>query len=943
MTSVQEKNHKKSVFEDSGFVNRYLIFIPLLALMIGASGVFWLNFSESKKIIRDISLTETGQFLDNVISFKKFYTQEVFHKSRVKGMRLPFSDIEAGDGIPVPATLAANYGEFLLEQGSGYQVRLFSDIPIPWLFDEAVPIDDFEVEALAAIRLNPDEPYWKFEEIGGVMNIRYAVADILGRRCANFNNQYPESSKTDWQVGDMRGVIAVSRPLSAFQGQVESSMEKSLILLFVLVALMSSVLFLALHGTRRALSRSRKMNVSLEREAEERRHLTSALEASHIKTNTIINSVVDAIIVINDRGIIIETNQAVKTVFDYDPDEVIGKNVSILMGGDHARQHDQYLHNYMASGHGNLMGQTRELQARRKDGSLIPIELSVEKAEIDGTVIFTGIVRDVTARLKAQTDLAKARDAALESLRMKSEFLANMSHEIRTPMNGVIGMTQMLMDTKLTYEQRDYADTIKTSADSLLHIINDILDFSKIEAGKLDIRPREFDLLPMLEDIIELMGALALKKNIELALFVNASVPERVVSDALRLRQVLINLLNNAIKFTSNGYVILKVSVESGCADGVCLRFDVKDTGMGISADDQKKLFRPFSQVDGSTTRRYGGTGLGLAISSQLATLMGGDIGVRSEEGKGSEFWMRVTLATPEGIIPRTVFKDKTLLWQCSEYDELNTLHVEQLHGWGVHCQCVHEFDLILNALRAADAGDFSLVSLDIQHLSLDAVRERIAQIREISDVPIVMHGSLLSLKIMRSLKRAAPDVHCLPKPMGHRVLQRLLVQMDALPEEKQRIMATADSGADLPLSVTARSAMHTDPSEIRLLLTEDHMVNQKVALALLRKAGYTNVDCAVNGKEALALLQKTRYALILMDCQMPEMDGYEATRAIRAMEGKQYQELPIVALTANAMKGDDEKCFAAGMSDYLSKPVTSEALVQMLEKWLPETASADA
>lgn len=939
MAVYQKDSSKKNMFDDEGFVNRYLIFVPLLALMIGAVAVFWLNFKENQKIIRDISLTETRQFLDNVVSFKQFYTSEIFHKAREKGMEIPFSDIEAGDSIPVPATLAANYGEYLLDQGQGYRVRMFSDIPIPWLLNEAAPVDDFERAALQAIRENPDKPYWVFDNVNGVPHVRYAVADVLGRRCAKFNNQYPGSSKTDWKKGDVRGVVAVSRPLSAFQGQVKSSMENSLVLLLLLLLSMSSVLFFALRGVRKSLSDVRSVNQRLQEEIAERSQLTSALQTSHIKTHTIINSVVDAIVVINDRGVIIETNQAVEAVFGYHSDEVIGQNVSMLMGSEHATQHDQYIARYITRGKSNIMGKALELQARRKDGRLIPIELSVDKAEIDETVIFTGIIRDISERLKIQEQLAKARDAALDSLRMKSEFLANMSHEIRTPMNGVLGMTQMMMDTPLSPEQRDYANTIKSSADSLLHIINDILDFSKIEAGKLEIRAREFELQPLLEDVIELMGALSFKKNIELALFVSEDVPERVISDALRLRQVLINLLNNAIKFTSEGYVILKVSVENGCEESLCLRFDVEDTGMGISAEGKKRLFRPFSQVDGSTTRRYGGTGLGLAISAQLAELMGGSIGVRSVEGNGSVFWFRVALVIPEATIHKIVFKNKSVLWQCSGHAELQRLHVEQLRSWGVNCHCQRDFDSVLDVLRATPEQVFSLVVLEVKDESFERMHKCIEYVRAVSALPIVMHGSLRALKKVRALKRMMPDVHCLPKPMSHRVLRRLLVQMDALPEEKQ-LTSGVVSDIVVPLSkdMVGTGSAHS----IRLLLTEDHLVNQKVALALLRRAGYTQVDCALNGKEALAALEKTHYDLILMDCQMPEMDGYEATRRIRAMKGEYYQQLPIVALTANAMKGDDDKCFAAGMSDYLSKPVSGDALKQVLEKWLPETAVVD-
>jgi PAS domain S-box-containing protein len=650
---------------------------------------------------------------------------------------------------------------------------------------------------------------------------------------------------------------------------------------------------------------------------------------------TLVDSIKNPIYYKDVTGAFLGCNQAFEKFKGFPPGFVLGKTVFDFDSPDFAsRQHAVDL---------ELLGQSgyRTFEDRLKDGNGQMHDVIVTKAtfgDSDGKARgIVGIWTDISERKQIETELQKAKQEAEAAARAKAMFLANMSHEIRTPMNGIMGMNGLLLDTALTEEQRQFAEIVRSSANALLSVINDILDFSKIEAGKLDFENSDFDLQSMLDDMNDLLAIRAQEKGLEYLCCVDLSVPRLLRGDSGRLRQILTNLVGNAVKFTSEGEIRIDAALVHETNSHATLRFTIKDTGIGIAAEKRDALFSPFVQADASTTRQYGGTGLGLAISRQLVALMGGEIGMDSTLGAGSTFWFTLALEKqPQKVDARAKADIKGLrILVVDDHATNRDLLMRLLTSWGCRGSAVDGGEAAMKMLREAVASrePFRIAILDMAMPDMDGEMlgrrikedERLAETQLVLLTSLVAHGDTARI---HEIGFAA----CISKPVRSARLFDLLLQIAGLKDGAVQIASPA-----LPMDSAAQVERR---GKIRILLAEDNPTNQRVALHLLAKLGY-KAHAVSNGREAIQALANGPYDLVLMDVQMPEMDGFEATGRIRAGEASMEKcNIPVIAMTAHAMKGDRDACIQAGMDDYVTKPVNPQGLAEAIRRQLPAVSA---
>ncbi len=656
--------------------------------------------------------------------------------------------------------------------------------------------------------------------------------------------------------------------------------------------------------------------------AVERRLDVEALRMSEGRSRSIVNTALDAIITIEEKGLVTSINPAFEDLFGHYAEDVLGFNVSMLMPEPDSSQHDAYIKRYLETGQRRIMGLTREVMAIRRNGETFPAEITISELVQGKERMFTGIIRDITDRRKMEEELEQAREQAEEAMLSKNRFLANLSHEIRSPMNGVQGMANLLLETRLTGEQQEYATAIIEAGDALISVINDILDYSRTEAGNLDLEHRDFDLRHCLESVGDLMAIKAQEKKLELITWFENGIPTQVIGDQNRLRQVLVNLVGNAIKYTKTGKVTARCSMVDLSDQQVAVKVEVIDTGIGIATADRENLFKMFSQKGAS---QNSAKGFGLSISKNLIELMGGKLELHSTPHKGSNFYFTLKLArqqhgSAEPVLDLSRYRC-LVLEGCEETGEALT---ELAFFTGCRFQRVQGAEEALTALKSAhDQQDpFHLLVFSYQPENAEST----GLVTEIKNHPHIANTALILMATHPQHAQAMELLemgvhHCLLKPVKQRIFLEAICSCLGLP------FAAAKTHASQPDHSPAATGL------VRVLVVEDQTINQNLTCRLLEKKGY-RWTLAQNGEEAVEKFDTQTFDIILMDCQMPIMDGLEATAKIREKE-EPPGRIPIIAMTAGAMKEDRERCIAAGMDDYLCKPVQAADLYDLLNKQL--------
>jgi len=869
-------------------------------------------------IIKEATL-EAKNIAQQYSLLRSYYTKNIVSKLKANDQISISSNYKNKEnGIPLPATMIHELSE--LSKSTGLQIKLYSAFPFPERANRV--LDTFQQQAWQKLNLKPNEPYVTTQTKGDTHLVRVAIADTLTEQaCVDCHNSHPLTPKVGWKLSDVRGVLEVIIPIDQqLTWQKNGSYQLSLI--FILIFL---VIFYFLLNILSKESRNKVSDV-----------LTPLKNQKFALNAHSLVSMADI------QGNITYINDKFSKISGYSEVELIGKKHSLLNSNNQPKSYWHNMHQTVLAG----KVWHDEVRNRAKDGQYYWVDTTIVPNYDDNKKVngFTSIRTDITqkkedanllilAKEQLETDavhLLIAKEQAEVASDSKANFLANMSHEIRTPMNGVIGMTNLLLDSDLNQEQHKLANTVKSSAVSLLSIINDILDFSKIEADKLDLELIPFNLGKMVEDIGTTMSFQSQQKGLQLICPANPLIQQWVKADPGRIRQILTNLIGNAIKFTEQGEVAVYVQLVEQTAEQKLFRFEIKDTGIGINKLQQQKLFDKFSQADNSTTRKYGGTGLGLSICKRLTELMGGEIGIDSEAGQGATFWFTLPLLraekTDEVVIYHTDIKNEKVLIIDDNQTNLELMH--QLHKiWNIPHTLVDSAKAALEELSHAsqESSPYSIAILDMHMPEMDGLQlcKKIQEIPQLAQTKLIMASSQAQRGDALKMKAAGFQGY-ITKPIQQSELLDVLLMISGLKEST-------------PGLITRHTTKKQVQFKAHVLVVEDNTTNQLVIEGLLSTLGIT-VDLANNGQEAIAALQSANnHDLVFMDCQMPVLDGYQATAKIRAEQtGIINNAIPIIAMTANAMAGDEQKCLDSGMDDYLTKPIEPEKVIGMLKKWLP-------